>query len=430
MRRWGVRSRVTLALAAMVCGFPASASNGLTLIGTGAESVAMGGADVAVARDTTALSTNPAGLSQLPGWTHDGFVGAAFALDVAHADQFGNDQNVANWVVPIGGAGVSKQIQGHDLTLGIGLFAEAGAGNVYNDLTTPFGGKDTLRAQFGVVKVTPGFAWRLCEPLSIGAALNVNYSSLKQRIFPNTSVVDPANPAHSFFGTSIDNASSVRYGGKFGALFKPTSALSLGLTYAPEVKIPFDNGKLTANLTALGLGMVRYREAHLTGLALPKEIAGGIAWQAGAQVLLAFDLMWSNYSHALKSQSLRASNPDNPAAPPTIASTAPLNWRDQTVFAGGVAYAFDDAMRVYGGINYGRNPIPAETLNPLLASIGEWHLTGGFARQLGELWNLSAALEYLVPKKVTYDNPNLPFGPGAQERNSYLGVTIMLSRRW
>ncbi|HZI83127.1 MAG TPA: aromatic hydrocarbon degradation protein, partial [Casimicrobiaceae bacterium] len=115
-----------------------SASNGLTLIGTGAESVAMGGADVAVARDTTALSTNPAGLSQLPGWAHDGFVGAAFATDVAHADQFGNDQNVANWVVPVGGAGVSKRIDGHDVTLGIGMFAQAGAGSIYNDLTTPF----------------------------------------------------------------------------------------------------------------------------------------------------------------------------------------------------------------------------------------------------------------------------------------------------
>ena len=81
-------------------------------------------------------------------------------------------------------------------------------------------------------------------------------------------------------------------------------------------------------------------------------------------------------------------------------------------------------------MNYGRNPIPAETLNPLLASIGEWHLTGGFAHQVSDLWRISAALEYLVPKKVTYDNPYLPFGPGAQERNSYVAVTVMLSRRW
>ena len=41
------------------------AANGLNLIGFGAESVAMGGADTAGARDTAALNTNPAGLAQL-----------------------------------------------------------------------------------------------------------------------------------------------------------------------------------------------------------------------------------------------------------------------------------------------------------------------------------------------------------------------------
>lgn len=45
----------------------ALAANGLNPIGFGAESVGMGGADLAVARDTTAMNTNPAGLAQLPG---------------------------------------------------------------------------------------------------------------------------------------------------------------------------------------------------------------------------------------------------------------------------------------------------------------------------------------------------------------------------
>ena len=43
--------------------FPSLANNGLNLVGFGSESLNMGGADVAVARDTTALNTNPAGLS-------------------------------------------------------------------------------------------------------------------------------------------------------------------------------------------------------------------------------------------------------------------------------------------------------------------------------------------------------------------------------
>lgn len=422
--------RLGLALVALSLACPTLANNGLTLIGTGTESVGMGGADVAVARDTTALSTNPAGLSQLRGWTHDGFFAAAFALDVAHADQFGNNTPVDNWAIPIAGAGVAKTLDGTGLTIGVGFFAQAGAGSVYNNLNTPFGGTDTLRSQFGVLKLTPGVGWQATENLAFGAALNVYYASLKQRVFPHVSVFDPGDPAATFFGTEIENAWSVRVGGKLGTLYKPVPTLALGLTWSPQVKIPFDNGQLIANLSALRLGEVTYRSVRLRGLALPEEIACGAAWQATPELLVAFDLMWSNYSRALKTQTLSASDPDNALAPPTITSTSTLGWHNQTVIAAGLAYTADEATRLYGGVNYGRNPIPPSTLNPLLAAIGELHLTAGFARRLSDFWSVSAALEYLVPNQVTYNNPQLPFGPGAQERSSYLAVVLMLSRRW
>lgn len=109
---------------------------------------------------------------------------------------------------------------------------------------------------------------------------------------------------------------------------------------------------------------------------------------------------------------------------------ADLDWRDQTVVAAGIAYSADESSRVYAGINYGRNPIPAHTLNPLLATIGEWHVTAGYSRRLSELWTMIAAVEYLFPKEVRYDNPQLPFGPDARERVSYVGVNVMFSRRW
>src|SRR5450631_1518242 len=213
--------------------FPCAADNGLSLIGTGAESVAMGGADVAVARDTTALSTNPAGLSQVHGWALDGFGAAAFATDVAHADQFNNNRLVSNRVVPLVGNGFSKQLDSTGLTLGIGLFAQAGAGNVYNNINTPFGGTDTMRAQFGVVKFTPGIAWDVNDQWSLGASLNVYYASFTQRVFPNVSYFNPNNPAQSYFGRERKNASSVQLGAKVGVLWMPTESLHVGATYTP-----------------------------------------------------------------------------------------------------------------------------------------------------------------------------------------------------
>lgn len=53
-------------------GDPAFATNGINLIGFGAESTLMAGADIAVARDTSALNTNPVGLTQIRGQAFDG----------------------------------------------------------------------------------------------------------------------------------------------------------------------------------------------------------------------------------------------------------------------------------------------------------------------------------------------------------------------
>ena len=330
--------------------FPCFADNGLSLIGTGAESVGMGGADVAVARDTTALSTNPAGLSQVRGWALDGFGAAAFATDVAHVDQFGNDKFVSNHVVPLAGGGFSKDLEGTGLTLGIGMFAQAGAGNVYNNLNTPFGGTDTLRAQFGVVKFTPGIAWEVNDRFTVGASVNVYYASFTQRVFPNISSFNPSNPAQSYFGTEIKDASSVQVGAKLGALWKAAPSLHLGITYMPQTDLPFNNGVLIANLSALGLGNVTYHSVQLHGLALPQEIAVGAAWQATPQLLVALDVQEANYSRAIRTQTVSASNPDNPLAPPTINDSATLNWRNQTVLAAGIAYSTSEATSVYGGI--------------------------------------------------------------------------------
>ena len=242
-----------------------------------------------------------------------------------------NDSPVENWAVPIAGAAISKHVDGSGVTVGAGLFAQAGAGNVYNNLRTPFGGQDTLRAQFGVFKFTAGLAWQVTDRLALRAAADVYYASLKQRVFPNASEFNPTDPAQTFFGTDIQDAWSVQLGGKIGALYKPAPTLSLGLTYTPQVKIPFDNFRLVVNLSGLGLGSVTYQNAQLQGLALPQAIAGGVAWQATPEFLVAADVKWLDYRRALRSQTLSASNPDNPLAPPTITNTATLDWSNQTV---------------------------------------------------------------------------------------------------
>jgi long-chain fatty acid transport protein len=404
--------------------------NGLNLIGFGTESVLMGGADVAVARDTTALNTNPAGLTSLGKRAADVFGGIAYGSDVRHLDSFGNDRNVSNRVIPIGGFGYAARLGTSGVTAGIGLFAQGGAGNVYENLTTAFGTVDTLSGLFRIVRLSPGIGWQASDRLSIGASVPITYADATQKVFPGTSFLNPGKPAESFFGFELKGARTIRPGLKLGLQYRMSDAATLGATYTHKTKLPLDGGRLVSNMSALGLGLVTYRSARIDGLALPREVAFGVAWEPRAGVLVSVKYAWLNWADSIRTSTLSASNPDHPLAPQALSAPSVNNWSNQRIFALGVAIDLSSLTTLRAGYNYGRNPIPLNNLNPLLAAIGEQHYTVGLVHRLSPEWAFAYGLEYQRGANATYTNPALPFGANAQERSNFPAFHVMLSHRW
>lgn len=418
---------------AAVFSVPALAGNGLNLIGFGAESVLMGGADVAVARDTSALNTNPAGLAQIDRRALDIFGSVAYGLDVRHRDGFGNDRRVDNRFPVLGSFGYAARLPDMPVTLGIGFFAQGGAGVVYKDLNTAFGTVDELSGIFRIARLSPGAAWQATERLALGVSAPITYSDAQQKVFPGTSVFNAASPAASFFGFELKDAHTVRMGFKLGAQYRVSESLMLGAAYAHRTRLPLSGGRLTANMSAIGLGQVTYRDARVDGLALPREVSLGFAWRPRAGWLLSFKYAWINWAHSLRTSTLTASNPGNPLAPAVLSSVAAHYWRNQNVFAFGAEIGLSSRTKLRMGYNYGRNPIPARNLNPLLAAIGEHHLSVGVSQQFDgdwKAWTLAYGMEYQRGDKAVYTNRALPFGPNAEARSNYPVFDLMLSRRW
>ena len=420
------RSVRTGAILLAALGAPAAlASNGLNLIGFGTESTMMGGADVAVARDTTALNTNPAGLAQLKRPALDVYSATAYSLDVGHRDPQ-NDVQVSNHFISLGGFGYSRPLGAGDVTVGFGVFVQGGAGNKFDSVNTGFGNTDELSALFGILKFGVGAAWQVTEKLALGASVAAIYSRVEQRVFPNTSVIAPV----PFFGLQLKGVDGVNPGFRAGAQYKVDGRWVLGATFAPKASLTMDGGSAVVNMTAAGLGAVTYRDVRLSGLALPREVAVGAAWQATNRTLLAVKLEWLNWADALKSSTLTLNSPSQPGAPPSIVSVAALDWTNQTVIAIGVAHKVDERTTLRAGFNYGANPIPAHTTSPLLAAIAEKHFSAGGSHRFENGWELGGGLEYQPGARVSYSNPQAPLGVNAEERNKYVAVDVMLSRRW
>ncbi|MCB5187863.1 outer membrane protein transport protein [Methylobacillus caricis] len=395
---------------------PAHATNGFNLIGFGAESLLMGGADVAVARDSSAINTNPAGLAQIHGKVFNGFGSLLRTLNLSHADQFGTDDHATNRYTLLGGGGYVQSLDALPCTAGIGSFVQGGAGGVFRNFNKNGGGRDDFAAKFGIAKISLGIGCQVTERLALGGTIGLTYASIKQSLYRS-----------SPFGTEFEDADGVRPHFKIGMQYKLTPTITLGAAYTEKTKLPMTGGTLRFNQ---GSEIIEYGDAKLEGLATPREFAVGAAWKPDDQWLLSLKLNWINWDDALNTSTLTARKPNSASAFfPELVANNRLDWHNQVVIAMGLAYELNDKTTLYAGYNYGKNPIPRATTTPFIAGILEHHYTAGAAYKVSPEWTFTSGFEYSPVVKVNYNNPELPFG-NAQLRNEALFLHFMLSRQW
>ena len=261
----------------------AKAGNGLNAIAVGLEANAMGGADLAVARDTFALNSNPAGLVRTRGLATDLQLTGA-RLFTEHDDDFGPDATIDNEYAYVGNLGIAGRLGNYPVTLGATFAVTGGGGFDYGDVTTPFGNQDNLSSLFGVVRGSVGGAWEVTERLAVGGSFGLSYAVLDQKFFPDTFSADPL-----FVGTEIRNATALGTGFRVGVQFRATETVTFGAAYGSKIDLPVRDGTLRANF-GLGKGKVDYDDLKIDGLAQAAEIGAGIAWQVTPTWLMAADL--------------------------------------------------------------------------------------------------------------------------------------------
>ena len=402
------------------------AGNGLYLTGYGNESVLMGGADVAVARDAFATNNNPAGMTQLSKQAADLELVLVYLKDGKHTDAFGNyRKQVKNSVIPIGNGAYARRFENSPFAAGVALVVQGGLGWVYSGFNTAFGTRDDAGSLFTIIKLAPAVAWKVSDQLSLGAALGINYISGAQELFPNTS-----DAASGFSGFHLKETSGSGLSYKLGLQYHPLQDVTVGVTYAPQSSISLKNGNLQINFTNTipGLGVVRYDNATLTGLRLPEELALGLAFRPTSLLLVSLQDKWYNWSEAINNLKISASNSRTAGAPATVAIPSVLGLVDQHVISIGLAYDYDADTVLLAGINHGSRPIPDQNLNPLFSVIPARHYTLGARRKLNAEWSLTGGVLIAPVQSVTYDSPL--FGPRANERNYGVIFHTMLSRRW
>ena len=422
----GMKRNVVLALAvaAAVAAPVAFATNGYFQHGYGVKSQGMAGAGVALAQDSLAAATNPAGMVMVGNrWdlgvtafqpnrdtaiVGNGSIGTVSydpnKDDLFFIPEFGYntmlDKNSSFGVSVYGNGGMNTSYK-----TPIALFSSSAGANATNagvDLSQLF--------------IAPTMAWKLSDAHAVGVSVNFAYQRFKatglQNFNNTTQSTDPTNVTDRGY----DDANG--WGARIGWVGKMSPTVTVGATYQTET-----------NMSKFGKYAGLFAEQG--NFDIPSTYAVGIAVKATPATVIAFDIQEIKYT-----DSKAVSNPLGPVTTGGVLTNklganngAGFGWEDITVMKLGVSHQVDSNLTVRAGWNHGDQPIPAgETFFNLLApGVMEDHVTLGATWKTGKNEEVSAMFMHALNNKVDGSGSISPFFGGGEanlemDQNS-LGVT-------
>ncbi len=416
----------------------AHATNGMYLAGYGSAAAGRAGTSLAVADCPLELQANPAGIALLNGGQF-GFDAQVLAPSLTYdGDPMHNSMDAKSryFTMP----SLAYAHAGQTWSWGLGLISQGGMGATFSDYATPFGTHDETSSEVRFLTVTPTVAYTVNEKLALGASVNAGYSDVTFRFYPNTSYYNdmgtPLDPSDDmgFFGANLTKrARAINFSGRVGAMWTVSPQVRLGAVYQTETSGKYESGTLQLNQTSIGLGNVKY-DGTVDGFTWPQMFGAGVLVKPSERWRVALDVRDYLWSGAMKTITVTGENPDkaSPMTKPVMKFV--FDWKDAVVVSAGTEVDVNPALTLRGGFNYGANPVPDNTLNPLFPAITQSHATLGCGWHLGR-HTINAAVERAFESKVTNDNTNQnvnPFGPGATVAHSQwtfsLGVSHALPR--
>ncbi len=391
---------VGMLCAAILAAAPAQAHNGMRSIGTTLRQLGRGGAFVATEPDAGALNGNPGalGLLEQPEFFFD------IRMQTSHVEYEGllnaRGEDKLLWVPNVGYAAPL----GDKLAWGVGVFSTANQMYALQDFDlsvvgAPPGTRDSASSGVRYYAITPGVAVKLNDRTAVGASLNWSSGKTGDLTY---------NILSNSVGQRLSGMAGSGYSLRVGAYHRVDPCTTLGAYWRSRSHMSADGGTLhTGPMYALPSATISGMEVH--GADFPEEYGLGLGRKLNDKLSLYAE--WRRLKWAKVRQTISVVPPQGAAL------EFPMHWRDQDVYVLGAEYQPDGAGgRLWrAGINYGKSPVPDNTLAAIFPTTNELHLTAGYEQQLSERWRLITGVNYAMAhnQTSTLDNPNnLTYGGG------------------
>lgn len=421
----------------------AQATDVFRLEGFGAISRGMGGTAVAHDVGPAGMMTNPATLSLMA----DGDQ-AMIGLDLVTTDITVKNKSTGETVSsdthsnnrgPYMAPEVALTKRIGAWSLGVGAFAQGGLGTEYGKNSFLSNGQNGANtglensSRLLVLNIPLAASFQATDKLTIGGSIDAMWQGLNLDLLLTTSQVGSllgagrVYPAASgtlagtlgalagagtlqgahfsltkneFLGSGVD---AWGYGGKLGMLYKATPDTTLGASYT--FKSQMDDMEGDARLTAITTGgnIALDGKIAIRDFQMPAHLDLGISQRFGTQWLVTADVsrvFWEDVMKDIKVNFVHNGGMGE------VNILLPQDYKDQTIFSLGAAYAMNQQLTLRGGLRLATQALRSSTLFAVIPATPKTHLSAGLSYAFSKQSKLDLAYSHAL--KETMENTSQP----------------------
>ncbi|HTL36667.1 MAG TPA: outer membrane protein transport protein [Kofleriaceae bacterium] len=348
--------------------------NGISARGTG-----LGGAFTAFADDPTAIWFNPAALDATEPQVMIGgelVYGPREYTPVA-ADGTRGAKQEATIISPVPSLGVVGRFDYDDrpsrFTLGFGVWNTFGGEAAFPKTGMP--ALDTTRDI--AIEADGAAALHISDRLAVGGTFRLGIG-----LFKVESTMKPFDSDISASGVGVAMA--------WGALFKATDDIRIGLTWRSPLRVTTKG----SGTIVFGGPAERHDVRHRQNW--PQQVSLGVGWQTSPRLKLAAQLDWTQWSQIDK---ITVEFPAS-ALPTQI---YPEYWDDSWTARVGGEYALSPALALRAGTYFDTTAVPDRTIERQYLDSNKLGLSAGTTLRAAG-WRFDAALDGIIPTTRTVEN--------------------------
>ncbi|HUS33270.1 MAG TPA: outer membrane protein transport protein, partial [Kofleriaceae bacterium] len=258
-------------------------------------------------------------------------------------------------------------------TLGFGVWNTFGGDVAFPKTGMP--ALDTTRDI--VVEANVAAAMHVSDRFAVGAAVRLGIGFFKVE---STDAPFDADLSASGVGVAMT----------WGALFRPTDAVRVGLTWRSPLRVTTKG----SGTISFGGPAERHDVRHRQNW--PQQVSLGVGWQGTPQLKLATQIDWTEWSQV---DEIRVEFP----ASVLPAQIYPEYWDDSWTLRAGGEYAVSSVLALRAGTYFDTSAVPDRTIERQYLDTDKLGLSGGASLRAGG-WRFDAALDGVIPTTRTVEN--------------------------